>query len=78
MKYFSQLLMMLSILLVSITGKAQTIKVTLLGTGTPLPSIERFGPATLIEAIQLGKVNRLFLTHLHSDQICQRHRCFDS
>jgi len=82
--------MMFSILLVSITGKAQTIKVTLLGTGTPLPSIERFGPATLIEAggqyflfdcgrgasqrlwqnkIQLGKVNRLFLTHLHSDHI---------
>ena len=28
----------------------QTIKVTLLGTGGPLPSIERFGPSTLIEA----------------------------
>jgi ribonuclease Z len=29
---------------------AQTIKVTLLGTGAPIPSIERFGPATLVEA----------------------------
>jgi ribonuclease Z len=29
---------------------AQTIKVTLLGTGGPLPSLERFGPGTLIEA----------------------------
>jgi ribonuclease Z len=72
----------------SIQGAAQSIKATLLGTGVPQPSIERFGPATLIEAgneyflfdcgrgtaqriwqqkIPLGKVNRLFLTHLHSD-----------
>lgn len=29
---------------------AQPIKVTLLGTGGPLPSIERFGPSTLVEA----------------------------
>lgn len=28
----------------------QSIKVTLLGTGAPLPSLERFGPSTLIEA----------------------------
>lgn len=28
----------------------QQIKVTLLGTGGPLPSLERFGPSTLIEA----------------------------
>jgi ribonuclease Z len=28
----------------------QQIKVTLLGTGGPLPSVERFGPSTLIEA----------------------------
>jgi ribonuclease Z len=28
----------------------QAIKVTLLGTGGPLPSLERFGPSTLIEA----------------------------
>lgn len=69
-------------------GAAQSINVTLLGTGVPQPSIERFGPATLVEAgnqyflfdcgrgaaqrlwqlkIPLGNVNRLFLTHLHSD-----------
>ncbi len=29
---------------------AQTINVTLLGTGDPTPTIERFGPATLVEA----------------------------
>lgn len=28
----------------------QSMKVTLLGTGAPLPSLERFGPSTLIEA----------------------------
>jgi ribonuclease Z len=69
---------------------SQTIKVTLLGTGAPQPSIERFGAATLVEAggnyflfdcgrgatqrlwqqkIGVGKVNRLFLTHLHSDHV---------
>ena len=71
-------------------ASAQNIRVTLLGTGTPLPSVERFGAATLVEAggnyflfdcgrgaaqrlwqlkIPLGKVNRLFLTHLHSDHV---------
>jgi ribonuclease Z len=30
-------------------GKAQSIKVTLLGTGAPVPSIERFGPSILVE-----------------------------
>lgn len=75
---------------ISAAVSAQTIKVTLLGTGVPQPSIERFGPATVVEAngqyflfdcgrgasqrlwqkkIQLGKVNKLFLTHLHSDHV---------
>lgn len=75
-------------LLLPLNSFTQSIKVTLLGTGVPQPSIERFGPATLVEAggqyflfdcgrgaaqriwqqkIPLGKVNRLFLTHLHSD-----------
>lgn len=68
----------------------QDIKITLLGTGTPLPSVDRFGPSTLIEAngqyflfdcgrgasqrlwenkIPLGKINNVFITHLHSDHI---------
>ena len=31
-------------------GSAQEIKVTLLGTGTPVPAMNRFGPSTLVEA----------------------------
>ena len=63
-------------------------RVTLLGTGTPAPRIDRFGPATLVEVggqtllfdagrgvtmrlwqlkIPLSRVDRLFLTHFHSD-----------
>lgn len=34
----------------AIDAAGQSIKVTLLGTGGPLPSLERFGPSTLIEA----------------------------
>ncbi len=33
------------------------IKVTLLGTGTPQPLMERFGPSILVQA---GKTNLLF------------------
>ena len=64
--------------------------VTLLGTSSPSPSIDRFGMSTLVEAggerllfdcgrgaiqrlLQLGadypRVDKLFLTHLHSDHI---------
>lgn len=88
MKHLNFLFSLLFVLSVSMSSSAQTIKVTLLGTGNPQPSIERFGPGTLIEAgdqlflfdcgrgisqrlwqknIQLGKVYKLFLTHLHSD-----------
>src|SRR5436190_24118844 len=66
----------------------QAIRVTLLGTGTPRPMIERFGASILVQAgkenllfdagrgctirlwqlgVPLKDVNRLFLTHLHSD-----------
>ena len=66
------------------------IKVTLLGTGTPQPLMERFGPSILVQAgsetllfdagrgclqrlrqinVPYGKINALFLTHLHSDHI---------
>jgi ribonuclease Z len=65
-----------------------TFRVTVLGSGTPVPRIERFGPATLIEAgsqklmvdagrgatirlwqlkIPLSQIERLFITHYHSD-----------
>ena len=63
-------------------------KIVLLGTGTPNPDIDRFGPSIVIEvndsvyvidfgiglvrrAVEAGidatKLNRAFLTHLHSD-----------
>ena len=63
-------------------------RVTLLGTGSPQPVINRFGPGVLVQAggetllfdcgrgvtqrlyqlgVKLGDVNKLFLTHLHSD-----------
>ena len=66
----------------------QSFRVTLLGSGSPIPAADRFGPATLVEAgnhkflfdagrgatirlyqlnIPMGKVDPLFLTHLHSD-----------
>lgn len=86
----SILILLFSLVCSSIKIAAQTIRVTLLGTGVPLPSIERFGAATLVEAggtyflfdcgrgatqrlwqqkIEIGKVNNLFLTHLHSDHV---------
>ena len=40
----------LTALLAPLTAGAQDIKVTLLGTGSPEPLVERFGPATLVEA----------------------------
>jgi ribonuclease Z len=36
--------------LLPVTGQAQSLKVTLLGTGTPRPLMDRFGPATLVQA----------------------------
>lgn len=78
------------LVMLAINTTAQSIKVTLLGTGAPQPSLDRFGAATLVEAggnyflfdcgrgttqrlwqhkLGAGKINRLFLTHLHSDHI---------
>lgn len=75
-------------LLFSIAAKGQTLRVMLLGTGTPDVSMQRFGPSILVQAgdekflfdcgrgavlrlsqlhIPLNEVNRLFVTHLHSD-----------
>ncbi|EST55044.1 ribonuclease Z [Brevibacillus panacihumi W25] len=69
-------------------NQVPAITVTLLGTGSPLLSMERFGPSTLVEAggerllfdagrgaalrlsqlsIMPGEIDKLFLTHLHSD-----------
>jgi ribonuclease Z len=35
--------------LLPVTGEAQSLKVTLLGTGNPLPVLDRFGPSTLVQ-----------------------------
>jgi len=84
------LFLLLLITIVSYANAQSPFKVTLLGTGAPVPSMERFGPSILVEAggqkllfdcgrgaaqrlwqlkIPLGKINALFLTHLHSDHI---------
>ena len=73
-----------------VNAMASDFAVTLLGTSSPSPSVDRFGMSTLVEAggarllfdcgrgalqrlFQLGpeypQINRLFLTHLHSDHI---------
>jgi ribonuclease Z len=65
-------------------------RVTLLGTGSPVLSLTRFGPSILVEAgdqtlvfdagrgaaqrldqlgVAFGRINALFLTHLHSDHV---------
>ncbi len=38
------------VLITPVSSKGQSMRVTLLGTGTPNPHPERFGPATLVEA----------------------------
>lgn len=44
------IMVILLIVLAPISARAQSLKVTLLGTGHPGPSMERFGPSTLVEA----------------------------
>lgn len=41
---------LLLMLLVPVTARGQEIQVTLLGTGSPRPVLNRFGPSTLVEA----------------------------
>ena len=43
-------IVLLLMLIVPITAQGQEIKVTLLGTGTPPPAMNRFGPSILVEA----------------------------
>ena len=50
MKNRLHILLALCIVFIQTKTSAQIIKVTLLGTGAPIPSIERFGPSTLVEA----------------------------
>jgi ribonuclease Z len=49
-KFFRNLLLFLFVVVTSCTNAQSPIKVTLLGTGAPVPSIERFGPSILVEA----------------------------
>ncbi|HEX8327613.1 MAG TPA: MBL fold metallo-hydrolase [Hymenobacter sp.] len=50
MRKLSTLLLLALALLGPVLAPAQTLKVTLLGTGAPIPNIERFGPSILVEA----------------------------
>jgi ribonuclease Z len=74
----------------SVGAHAEDMTVTLLGTGTPIPEPDRFGPSTLVQAgglnllfdvgrgapirlaqvkVLTGKIDAVFLTHLHSDHV---------
>lgn len=88
-----RILLALGVLLSTVPALAQEpLRITLLGTGNPRPSMERFGPSTLVEAgdttllvdvgrgaiqrlFQIGSarqirdVDRVLLTHLHSDHV---------
>ena len=46
----SSLLASISIAALALAAPAQTLKVTLLGTGSPQPTMDRFGPSILVEA----------------------------
>lgn len=49
-KFFRSLLFSFSVEVACCTNAQSYIKVTLFGTGPPVPSIERFGPSILVEA----------------------------
>ncbi len=49
-KFFGGLLLFFFVAIVGPTNAQSSIKVTLLGTGAPVPSIEHFGPSILVDA----------------------------
>lgn len=49
-KMFKLVLVSLILTLALTAARGQSIKITLLGTGAPVPSMDRFGPSILIEA----------------------------
>ncbi|MBV8707750.1 MAG: MBL fold metallo-hydrolase [Acidobacteriaceae bacterium] len=61
----------LLLVFVCVSVSAQQLRVTLLGTGSPIPMIDRFGPSTLVEAgnekllIDCGRGSSLRLWQLH-------------
>jgi ribonuclease Z len=46
----SSLILLISSAALALAAHAQTLKVTLLGTGSPQPRMDRFGPSILVEA----------------------------
>jgi predicted metal-dependent RNase len=46
----TNLILLISSLAFALAAPAQTMKVTLLGTGSPQPRMDRFGPSVLVEA----------------------------
>ena len=76
------------LLLLTYPAFAEVMRVTILGSGTPRPDINRFSQSILIEVgeekllfdvgrgatirlsqaqVNIGDINKVFLTHLHSD-----------
>ena len=63
--------------LLPVTGEAQSLKVTLLGTGTPVPLIDRLGPSTLVQTDKetflfdcgRGAAQRIFQLHMPLGQV---------
>ena len=61
----------------AVSARAQSIKVTLLGTGNPAPVMNRFGPSTLVQAggqsflfdAGRGAMQRLTQIHVHWQDI---------
>ncbi len=48
--FYRLILIVVCVIFLNLGIRAQTIKVTLLGTGAPAPVMDRFGPSILVEA----------------------------